>query len=88
MTPLEDVRSVPLKPLAVRRPVAASLIGEGITKIDELIATGQIEAKKSGKNLLITVASLERYIANLPLAPLKSSGRYKKAPAPDSTELG
>jgi hypothetical protein len=66
------------KPITVRRAGAASMVGEGVSKIDELIATGQIEAKKSGKNLLIIVASLERYIEGLPPAELKSYGRYKK----------
>jgi hypothetical protein len=76
-----DANNVALKPIAVRRPVAASMIGQGISKIDELVATGQVEARKSGKNLLIIVASLEAYIANLPLATLKSSGNYKKSAA-------
>ena len=67
----------PLKPIAVRRRVAAAAIGEGVSKLDELIATGQIEARKSGKNLLIIVASLERYVEGLPLASLKSTGKYK-----------
>ena len=71
-----------LKPLAVRRRVAADVIGEGVSKVDELVATGQIEARKSGKNLLIIYASLERYLAGLPVATLKSTGGYrKKTPA-------
>jgi hypothetical protein len=76
-----DANNVALKPIVVRRPVAASMIGQGISKIDELIASGQIEARKSGKNLLILVSSLEAYIANLPVATLKSSGNYVKKPA-------
>jgi hypothetical protein len=74
----------PMKPLAVRRPVAAGMIGQGTSKLDELIATGQIEAVKSGKNLLVIVASLERYIAGLPPADLKSYGNYKKPTAPEA----
>jgi hypothetical protein len=73
-----------LKPIAVRRTVAASLIGEGVTKIDELIASGQIEARKSGRNLLILVASLEAYVAGLPPAELKSTGGYKKKTPADT----
>jgi hypothetical protein len=70
-----------LKPLAVRRRVAADMLGEGVTKIDELVATGQIDARKSGKNLLILYASLEAYLAGLPVATLKSTGGYRKKPA-------
>ena len=60
----------PLKAIAVRRQDAANMIGEGISKIDMLVATGRIEARKSGRNLLILVASLERYVASLPPASL------------------
>ena len=70
------------RPIAVRRRVAANLIGEGTTKIDELIASGQIEARKSGRNLLILVESLEKYVAGLPVAKLNSC--YKKSSAPEA----
>jgi hypothetical protein len=66
--------------IAVRRHDAAAMIGEGVFKIDMLIATGQIVAKKSGRNLLITVESLERYVAGLPPAELKTYGNYTKKP--------
>ena len=72
---------IPPNPIAVRRSVAAAMIGEGTSKLDQLIATGQIEARKSGKNLLIIVASLESYVAGLPPAVLKSTGGYKKKTA-------
>jgi hypothetical protein len=41
----------------------------------------QIEARKSGRNLLILVASLEAYVAGLPVATLNSC--YKK-PTPSA----
>jgi hypothetical protein len=69
------------RPIAVRRRVAANMIGEGTTKLDELIASGQVEARKSGRNLLIVVASLEAYVAGLPVAKLNSC--YKK-PTPEA----
>jgi hypothetical protein len=75
-----------LKPLVVRRPVAAAAIGQGTSKLDELIASGQIQAVKSGRNLLILVESLERYIASLPPAELKSYGNYKKPTTPVEPE--
>ena len=68
------------RPIAVRRRVAASMIGEGTTKIDELIATHKIEARKSGRNLLILVDSLEAYVSGLPVATLNSC--YKKPVEP------
>jgi len=69
---------VTARPLAVRRKAAAAMIGCGTTKVDELIATGRIDAVKSGKHLLITVVELERYIASLPPAVL-SVARFPHA---------
>jgi hypothetical protein len=80
---MPQVINVP-KPIAVRRQVAAAMIGEGTSKVDELIARGAIEARKSGKNLLILVASLEAYVAGLPPAELKSYGKYKKPTTPEA----
>jgi hypothetical protein len=60
-----------VKPLAVRRKAAAAMIGCGTTKLDQLIASGQIKATKNGKNLLVMVAELERFLAALPTATLK-----------------
>jgi hypothetical protein len=70
------------RPLVVRRRVAASMIGGGTTKLHELIASGEIEARKSGRSLLISVASLEAYIAGLPVEKLNSC--YKKPTAPEA----
>jgi hypothetical protein len=71
-------------PIAVRRSVAANMIGESTCKIDYLISIGEVDAKKSGRNLLILVESLERYIAKLPAAELKSFSGYKKPTAPEA----
>jgi hypothetical protein len=62
---------ITIEPLAVRRRVAARITGQGVTKIDELIATGQIKAVKSGNNLLILVESIKTYLNSLPPAELK-----------------
>jgi hypothetical protein len=70
----------PPRPIAVRRRVACAMIGEGTSKLDELISTGKIEARKSGRNLLIIVASLEAYVAGLPVATLNI--RYNKKQIP------
>jgi excisionase family DNA binding protein len=67
------------KPFTVRRPAAAALLGIGRTKLDSLIANGEIQAKKSGRSLLIVVASIEKYIDGLPRAKLKDTiGNYGK----------
>jgi len=79
-----DINNASLKAIAVRRHDAAAMIGEGISKIDMLVATNQIQAKKSGRNLLILVASLEAYVAGLPPAELKTYGNYKKPAAPEA----
>lgn len=73
------------KPLAARRRTAAKLLDVGTSKIDELIATNQIEARKSGKVLLIVYTSIERYLANLPRAVLALPARLRKG-ARDSND--
>jgi excisionase family DNA binding protein len=60
------------KPFTVRRPAAAAMLGVGRTKLDTLIAAGEIQAKKSGRSLLILVSSIEKYIEGLPTATLKA----------------
>jgi hypothetical protein len=67
-----------VKPLTVRRKAAGHIVGFGVTKLDELIARGEIQAVKSGKHLLILVESLENYIASLPRAALKLPPRLRK----------
>jgi excisionase family DNA binding protein len=67
-----------IKPLAVRRRVAAAMLGIGTTTLDEKIATGQIRAVKSGKCMLVLTESIEGYLASLPAAKLKSPERFRK----------
>jgi len=50
-------------PLCVRVPIAARMIGVGLTKMYELIGTGEVEMIKLGRVSLIPVASLEALIA-------------------------
>ena len=53
-------------PLSVKSKTAALMLGIGTTKLEELITSGQIEAKRSGKNRLVLVASMQAYLASLP----------------------
>src|SRR4051812_6356814 len=71
------------RPLALRRKAAANAIGVGVTKLDLLIATGEIAAVKSGKCLLIPVVELERYLASLPRAELNFARRSRAGPMTD-----
>jgi hypothetical protein len=59
------------EPLLIGRAGAAGMIGQSISKVDELVADGRIDAVKSGKRLLIVVASLKTYAASLPKATLR-----------------
>jgi hypothetical protein len=77
-----NLRQPGFRPLALRRRPAANAIGVGVTKLDLLIATGDIAAVKSGKCLLIPVAELERYLASLPRAELNFAKRPGVKPCP------
>ena len=70
------------EPLAVRRKSAAALIGELTTKIDELLALGLLDGRKSGKNLLITMVSIRGYIEGLPKASLALPRRLRRDAGP------
>jgi hypothetical protein len=72
------------KALLIGRKGAAAMIGQSLSKIDELVADGALEAVKANKRLLILVASIERYVAELPRATLKPYVRKPRdiEPAP------
>ena len=50
------------RPLCVRVPTAARMLGVGLTKMYELISAGEVEMIKLGRVSLIPVASLEALI--------------------------
>jgi hypothetical protein len=61
-----------LKPFAVTIGRARELLaGKGRTQIYEAISSGELDAIKDGNRTLITVASIERYMAALPPAKFK-----------------
>jgi hypothetical protein len=69
-----------LERLLTGRKGASAMLGDrSLSKIDELIAEGKLEAVKDGKRLLITVASIKAYAASLPRATLKPYTRKAKA---------
>lgn len=59
--------------LAHRIPAAAQAIGASRSKMYELIASGQIRAKKLGGCTIVEHSELERYLASLPDADIGGS---------------
>lgn len=75
-----------LKPVAVPIKVARILLGgKARSEVYAAIGRGQLVALKDAKKTLVTVASIESYMANLPpaqiktLPPLRRRGRKPKA---------
>lgn len=49
------------------RPDAAAMLSVSLRKLDLLVADGSIEARRIGSSVRIVVASVEAYVATLPL---------------------
>jgi len=62
-------------PLAYTIPNALKVSGLGRTSLYELIGAGKIEARKAGNRTLIPAESLRRYLAELPLANIRTGQR-------------
>lgn len=60
-------------PIAVTIQDACRMIGIGRSSLYELIASGTIEARKSGSRTVILVDSLRAYVASLPRFPAGAS---------------
>jgi excisionase family DNA binding protein len=58
--------------LAYTVPQACDASGIGRTRLYELIAAGNLEARRCGGRTLIPAASLAAYIASLPAAPIRA----------------
>lgn len=56
-----------IKPSHLPIPGAVSYIGSSRTSIYEALKAGKIEARKCGRRTLVSVASLDAYLANLPI---------------------
>ena len=59
-------------PIAYSIPAAVKAAGIGRTSLYELIASGDIEARKFGAKTLIMAASLRNYVACLPAADIRA----------------
>lgn len=58
--------TLPIKPSHLPIPGAVAYSGSSRTSIYEALKTGKIEAKKCGRRTLVSVASLDQYLASLP----------------------
>lgn len=56
----------PIKPSHLPIPGAVAYSGSSRTAIYEAMKLGKIEARKCGRRTLISVASLDEYLASLP----------------------
>ena len=58
-------------PFLVPVKQASAVIGKSPRSIYQLMATGELKAVKSGRNILIVYNSIKKYVNNLPPAKLK-----------------
>jgi len=56
----------PIKPSHVPIPGAVAYTGSSRSALYEALKLGKIEAKKCGRRTLVSVASLDAYLASLP----------------------
>lgn len=75
LTPDFEGPSIAIRPRVLPQPDAAKYIGVGITKINELIAAGEVEAKRMGRTkVVVFVDSLDAYLDRLPDARANRGG--------------
>lgn len=69
-----------LKPFAVPMRVARRLLGDKArSEVYEAIGQQRLVALKDGNKVLITTASIERYLASLPPAQIKAPAPRKNS---------
>jgi hypothetical protein len=68
---LAKMTELDVQPILCSIPKAGATINHCTRFIYEKIATGEIEAVKSGKRTLVVVASLHKYAEKLPPAKIK-----------------
>ncbi len=67
-----------LDPIMVPLREAARLLGINRTRVYELIRSGFLDARKGGRQTLITVTSIREYAAGLPKAKIGSGTQHKR----------
>jgi hypothetical protein len=68
----------PIQPLVVSVKKAAVILDAGVSKIWEMLASGELDAVKDGWRTKITMTSIERRVANLPRATFKPLAPRKR----------
>jgi hypothetical protein len=76
---LAALKQAALKPFAVPIGLARKLLGEKArSQIYEAIGAGKLTAIKDNRKTLITLASIEAYMAALPRAAIKTTPRSRR----------
>ena len=66
--------------LAYPIPDACAVIGCGRTKLYDLIGTGKLDARSLGARTVILAPSLEKFVADLPPAPIRGVQQNSEQP--------
>lgn len=67
------------EPLALRIPEAGRAIGLGHSKLFELIASGDLDARKIGSRTVITMESIRAFLESRPKADVRLPSRRPAA---------
>jgi hypothetical protein len=65
---IEKTDITPLEPILCSIKAAIALTGRSERSVIDMIATGQLRARKSDRRTLVEVASIREYCASLPVA--------------------
>jgi excisionase family DNA binding protein len=76
----------PFEPGLVKVEAACRYLDIGRSKLYELIREGKLDARKIGKSVRITTASLKRYVESLPASP--GGSPIKRTDGPSLENLG
>ena len=75
------------EPLAMKIAPAAAFLGVSKSRLYELLALGEIEAKKSGRLTLVTTESMRAYLKKLPVAKVTSARAFERKAKADEMEV-
>ena len=67
--------SATTRPVTYTYHTASVATGLGLTKLNELVAIGALDARKVGRKVLITAESLQHFIEGLPKATIKAPSK-------------
>jgi len=64
----------------------SAAIGASRSTVYELIGAGALDARKLASKTVVTVESVEKFVASLPKAPIRPQGKRAKAAASANAE--